>query len=89
MKELVASIHKAGYYNIYLMEKRYATIWAGSTLLSMVLDVLKTALYSLNWKGWDFMLNLSESSFPILSMAELEFHLAKYVFARTSAFYLT
>ncbi|VDK82410.1 unnamed protein product [Litomosoides sigmodontis] len=76
MKELVATIHKAGHYNIYLMEKRYATIWAGSALLSMVLDVLKTALYSLNWKGWDFMLNLSESSFPLLSMAELEFHLA-------------
>ncbi|CAG9539643.1 unnamed protein product [Cercopithifilaria johnstoni] len=77
MRELVANIRKAGYENIYLMEKRYATIWAGATLLSMVLDVLKTALYSLNWNSWDFMLNLSESSFPILSMVELEFHLAK------------
>ncbi|VBB33742.1 unnamed protein product [Acanthocheilonema viteae] len=77
MNKLVASIRKAGYANIYLMEKRYATIWAGATLLSMILDVLKTALYSLNWKSWDFMLNLSESNFPVLSMVELEFHLAK------------
>uniref|UniRef100_A0A0R3RVV9 protein xylosyltransferase n=1 Tax=Elaeophora elaphi TaxID=1147741 RepID=A0A0R3RVV9_9BILA len=77
MRKLVASIRKSGHENIYLMEKRYATIWAGATLLSMVLDVLKTALYSLNWNSWDFMLNLSESNFPVLSMVELEFHLAK------------
>lgn len=86
MKELVANIRKTGNENIYLMEKRYATIWAGATLLSMVLDVLQTALYSLKWNTWDFMLNLSESSFPILSMVELEFHLAKYVFTKISVF---
>lgn len=86
MKELVATIRKAGHENVYLMEKRYATIWAGATLLSMIFDVLKTALYSLHWNSWDFMLNLSESSFPILSMVELEFHLAKYVFSKTSTF---
>uniref|UniRef100_A0A1I7VC87 protein xylosyltransferase n=1 Tax=Loa loa TaxID=7209 RepID=A0A1I7VC87_LOALO len=77
MKKLVDTVRKAGYGNVYLMEKRYATIWAGATLLSMVLEVLKTALYSLKWNNWDFMLNLSESNFPILSMVELEFHLAK------------
>uniref|UniRef100_A0A915PQL3 protein xylosyltransferase n=1 Tax=Setaria digitata TaxID=48799 RepID=A0A915PQL3_9BILA len=76
MKQLVATVHSAGFSNIYLMEKRYATIWAGAALLSMVLEVLRTALYSLNWVSWDFMLNLSESNFPLLSMAELEFHLA-------------
>ncbi|KAK6107657.1 Core-2/I-Branching enzyme family protein [Brugia pahangi] len=76
MKELVATVQKAGYKNVYLMEKRYATIWAGAALLSMILEVLKTALYTLNWNSWDFMLNLSESNFPILSMVELEFHLA-------------
>ncbi|VDK80693.1 unnamed protein product [Onchocerca ochengi] len=77
MKGFIATIRKTGFENVYLMKKRYATIWAGATLLSMILDVLKTALYSLNWTSWDFMLNLSESDFPVLSMVELEFHLAK------------
>lgn len=81
MQKLVAIFCKAGFKNVHLMEKRYATIWAGAALLSMIFDLLKTALFSLNWNDWDFMLNLSESSFPVLSMVELEFHLAKYVFA--------
>ncbi|KAM3717643.1 Xylosyltransferase sqv-6 [Dirofilaria immitis] len=77
MVKVVATIRRAGFANVYLVEKRYATIWAGTTLLFMILDVLKIALYSLNWTNWDFMLNLSESNFPILSMVELEFHLAR------------
>lgn len=79
MKELVSAIRSAGFENVYLMERRYATIWAGASLLSMVLDVLRTALYSLKWTTWDFMMNLSESDFPVLSMAELEIHLARCV----------
>ncbi|VDN18271.1 unnamed protein product [Gongylonema pulchrum] len=78
---LVAAIRSAGFENVHLMDKRYATIWAGATLLSMVLDVLETTLYSLKWTTWDFVLNLSESDFPLLSMAELETHLARHISA--------
>ncbi|VDM97897.1 unnamed protein product [Thelazia callipaeda] len=77
MKRVMSRIHNSGFDNFFVMERRYATIWAGTALLSMVLDVLTTVLHSLKWTNWDFMMNLSESDFPLLSMRELEYHLAR------------
>ncbi|KAL0271535.1 UNVERIFIED_CONTAM: hypothetical protein PYX00_008598 [Menopon gallinae] len=49
--------------NVKLMRKRHATMWAGSSLLQMILAAMKEIL-QMPWK-WDFIVNLSESDFPI------------------------
>ncbi len=38
----------------------------------MILDSIKDALYLWPEPSWDFLLNLSESDFPILPLEELE-----------------
>nr|CAG4640639.1 EOG090X01AN [Eulimnadia texana] len=54
--------------NIRIIRKRQSTIWGGSSLLDALLDVISEAL---NQK-WDFVLNLSESDFPVRSVDDLE-----------------
>uniref|UniRef100_A0A0N5A8E3 protein xylosyltransferase n=1 Tax=Syphacia muris TaxID=451379 RepID=A0A0N5A8E3_9BILA len=79
-KEMLAveeKLRSLGFRNFYVLRNRYATIWGASNLLAMVLDSIKVAFDSLGWKEWDFFLNLSESDFPVLSMLELESHLAR------------
>ncbi|KAJ8716102.1 hypothetical protein PYW08_013387 [Mythimna loreyi] len=56
--------------NIRLATSRYSTIWGGASLLKMLLAAMKDFM-SLGWK-WDFVINLSESDFPIKSLEELE-----------------
>ncbi|XP_034250002.1 xylosyltransferase oxt isoform X2 [Thrips palmi] len=55
--------------NVKLARKRYATIWGGASLLQMLLSSM-TYLLSTDWK-WDFVINLSESDFPIKSNTQL------------------
>ena len=49
--------------NIYVTPNRWATIWGGASLLSMLTDCFKTLLEK-DWE-WDFVLNLSESDYPL------------------------
>lgn len=56
--------------NIKLASSRYSTIWGGASLLKMLLAAMKDFI-ALGWK-WDFVINLSESDFPIKSLEELE-----------------
>ena len=49
--------------NIRLARHRYATIWGGASLLQMLLTSMKELLDS-GWE-WDFVINLSESDFPV------------------------
>ncbi|GBP19854.1 Xylosyltransferase oxt [Eumeta japonica] len=56
--------------NIKLASTRYASIWGGASLLQMLLTAM-TDIIKLNWK-WDFVINLSESDFPIKSLESLE-----------------
>lgn len=56
--------------NIRLATNRYSTIWGGASLLKMLLAAMKDFM-ALGWK-WDFVINLSESDFPIKSLEELE-----------------
>ncbi|VDM24953.1 unnamed protein product [Toxocara canis] len=79
MKKLEQRAKSEGLDNIYVMEKRYATIWAGASLLSMFLDAVKYAEEEKGWQKWDFILNLSESDFPLLSLKELELHLERNI----------
>ncbi|KAJ0178283.1 hypothetical protein K1T71_006106 [Dendrolimus kikuchii] len=56
--------------NIKLATKRFATIWGGASLLKMLLTAMKEFI-ALGW-NWDFVINLSESDFPIKSLESLE-----------------
>ncbi|XP_039755431.1 xylosyltransferase oxt [Pararge aegeria] len=64
------SLLEKQFTNIKLANKRYSTIWGGASLLKMLLDSMKD-LIRLGWK-WDYVINLSESDFPIKSLEELE-----------------
>lgn len=55
--------------NIRLVPDRMATIWGGSSLLQMLLHCMKVLL-TLDW-DWSFVMNLSESDYPIKDPQEL------------------
>ena len=57
--------------NLRLVSKRYSTIWGGASLLTMLLSALRELLAMPDWTDWDFVLNLSESDFPVKTQAEL------------------
>lgn len=73
---------KAGLDNVHVMEQRHATIWGAASLLTMFLDAVRSAEDKKGWHQWDFILNLSESDFPLLTLKELEFHLARFLVVR-------
>ena len=56
--------------NIYVTPKRWITIWGGTSLLSMLLESFKTLLEEKHWQ-WDFVLNLSESDYPLKKREDL------------------
>ena len=56
--------------NIYVTPNRRSTIWGGASLLSMLTDCNKDLLHRKNWK-WDFVLNLSESQYPLKKKEDL------------------
>lgn len=64
------SVLEKQFPNIKLATSRYSTIWGGASLLKMLLAAMKDFM-SLGWQ-WDFVINLSESDFPIKSLEELE-----------------
>ncbi|XP_053673319.1 xylosyltransferase oxt [Anopheles nili] len=56
--------------NIRLARKRFSSIWGGASLLQMLLSSMEYLLYESGWK-WDFVLNLSESDFPLKTIDQL------------------
>ena len=56
--------------SIYVTPNRWATIWGGASLLSMLTDCFKTLLKKTDW-NWDFVLNLSESDYPLKKRDDL------------------
>ena len=52
--------------NLRLARHRFTTIWGGSSLLSMLLSSFQDLLDMDDWP-WDFVLNLSESDYPVKS----------------------
>jgi len=56
--------------NMRLMSNRYSTIWGGASLLTMLVSAMRELLEMKDW-NWDFMLNLSESDFPVKTQREL------------------
>lgn len=57
--------------NFYVTNRRYSTLWGGSSLLNMFLGVIEENIN----KEWDYILNLSETDMPLLSIEELEYNL--------------
>ena len=62
--------------NLRMVKDRYSTIWGGASLLSMLLSAMKELLAMEDWTDWDFVLNLSESDYPVKTQAELVSFLA-------------
>ena len=54
----------AQYPNIRMAPDRFATIWGGANLSAMLLKCIEYLFKGTDW-DWDFIINLSESDFPI------------------------
>lgn len=63
----------ANHDNVLFASSRFRTIWGGTSLLRMILDSMKSLLR----EEWDYIINLSESDFPLKSLGQLESYLAK------------
>lgn len=50
--------------NIQVSRYRLSTIWGGASLLTILLHCMEQVLLIKSWK-WDFVINLSESDYPI------------------------
>lgn len=62
------------YKNVIFAISRYKTIWGGTSLLPMIID----AISQLARYDWNFLINLSESDFPIKPLKLLESYLTSY-----------
>lgn len=56
--------------NLRMASQRFSTIWGGASLLTMLLASIQELLAMKDW-DWDFVLNLSESDYPIKSREDL------------------
>ena len=57
---------EASFENVRLSRNRYATIWGGASLLKVLLNSMHDLLTMSGWSSaWDYVINLSESDFPI------------------------
>jgi hypothetical protein len=66
-KEIKNLISKSNLHNLKLAEWSMPTIWGGNDLLKMHLKVMQELLQMKHdgfW-DWDFIMNLSETDFPI------------------------
>lgn len=62
--------------NFKVSRTRYSTIWGGASLLKVLLNSIRDLLSIPNWSDeWDYVINLSESDFPLKSLERLELFL--------------
>jgi len=57
--------------NLRMVKTRFSTIWGGASLLVMLLSAMQELLEMKDWQDWDFVLNLSESDYPVKTQSEL------------------
>jgi len=55
---------------IKVSSQRFSTIWGGASLLQMLVSSMSELLNMADWK-WDFVINLSESDYPVKNPNEL------------------
>ena len=60
--------------NLMVTNQRFYTIWGGSQLLEMLLNSFQLLLQT----EWDYVINLSESDYPIKSLSSLESYLEQF-----------
>ena len=84
MREVEALLTKSGAKNLYVASERFPTIWGGTGLLEMFLSAIHWTTNDKRFTSWDYIINLSESDFPILSIGELEAILTAYVRKQSS-----
>ena len=56
--------------NVYVTMQRFATIWGGTSLLTMLIESFRDLLNKKDW-NWDFVINLSESDYPLKKKEDL------------------
>ncbi|KAK3864332.1 hypothetical protein Pcinc_029975 [Petrolisthes cinctipes] len=61
---------EAQFTNIQVSKFRLSTIWGGASLLRILLHCMRQVLLNTHWQ-WDFIINLSESDYPVKSNDEL------------------
>ena len=68
---------ETSFENIRLSRNRLATIWGGASLLRVLLNCMHDLLTMKDWSSyqWDYVINLSESDFPVKSLERLELFL--------------
>ncbi|KAG8228198.1 hypothetical protein J437_LFUL004323 [Ladona fulva] len=64
-----SAVSPSPFSNIRLSRKRFSTIWGGASLLRTLLESMRQLLHS-PWP-WDYVVNLSESDFPVKTDAQL------------------
>ena len=55
---------------IYVTPHRFATIWGGTSFLKMLIESFKAIINKKEWE-WDFVVNLSESDYPLKQKEDL------------------
>ncbi|CAJ0588112.1 unnamed protein product [Cylicocyclus nassatus] len=58
--------------NVIVAPDAHSTIWGGASLLTMVQDAIRRSISLPTLSDWDYLINLSESDFPVLTLNELE-----------------
>lgn len=56
--------------NVRLTRRRFATIWGGASLLKMLRSAMRELIDDIDWQ-WDFVINLSESDYPVKTLDRL------------------
>uniref|UniRef100_A0A914HU61 protein xylosyltransferase n=1 Tax=Globodera rostochiensis TaxID=31243 RepID=A0A914HU61_GLORO len=80
LKEMLTverALEAKGFSNFRVAKRRMATIWGGSALLDLFLWTVAETVGGPDpkWTQWDYVVNLSETDMPILSLEELEHNL--------------
>ena len=55
---------------IHVTDRRRNIVWGGTSMLRMLLDCYEILLNKKEW-NWDFVINLSESDYPVRKREEL------------------
>ncbi|KAK6019058.1 WSC domain protein [Ostertagia ostertagi] len=58
--------------NVFVAPDAHSTIWGGASLLTMVQDTIRRSIVTPSLSDWDYLINLSESDFPVMTLNEFE-----------------
>ncbi|VDL64539.1 unnamed protein product [Nippostrongylus brasiliensis] len=58
--------------NVFVAPDAHSTIWGGASLLTMVQDAIRRSIEMPSFSGWDYLINLSESDFPVMTLHDFE-----------------